>query len=257
MQKYHIDPCRRSLTAARTMSILEILNRPGPARVSDIVRQGSLSRGAVCRILNTLESEGYVTREQSEKTYRLTRRVMNLSIGYGIEDVVANTSSSVISELSRKIVWPINLTIPRGSDIETLATTEHGNPFAISHSRVGGRTPIVRTATGCAILAAADQKLRDTYFNVIEQSGVFVEILEEFKSRVQMARREKFATYHADGAKEASVAVAIVSSGKPVVGLGVKYIASAVSYSSLLKDIVPLLFEAARQIESNDEWGEL
>lgn len=254
MQKYQTDPCRSSLTAVRTMSILEILNRSNPARVSDIVRQGTLSRGAVCRILNALENEGYVTRERSEKKYRLTRRVMNLSIGYGVEDAVLNSSKSVISELSQQIIWPIILTSPKGTDIETLITTEHENPFAISRSRLGDKKPIINSASGCAFLAAASEQMRKNYFNLIEQTGVTAEKLQEFTYRVNMARFHNYAVYQEDESKEASVAVAIVADGKPVAMLTIKYIASAVSYSSMFKELVPLLFDSARKIESSDEW---
>lgn len=253
MQKFQTDPHRKLVTAVRTMSVLEILNRCNPARVSDIVRQGTLSRGAVCRILNTLESEGYVARERRQKTYRLTRRVLNLSMGYGADDVVVNSARNVISELSQQTVWPIILTGLRGPDIETLATTEYDNPFAISRSRLGNRIPIVNTASGCVLLAAENKRLRNNYLDLIEQTGVTVEMIAAFKSRVEVARCQKYAAYQEKGAQEACVAVAIVINGRPVAGLAIKYIASAVSYSSMVNDLVPLLFESAIQIESRDE----
>ncbi len=77
--RYHVPNLDRALM------ILEFLaSEPHGCGVSEIARRMELPKNSVFRIVSTLHAHGYLNRRDSDKTYRLSRKL--LSLGYAAID---------------------------------------------------------------------------------------------------------------------------------------------------------------------------
>ena len=64
-----------------------------------------MPRATVLRLLETLESRGYVARDQTGGPFRLT----GLAAGLGDGLVLGLVSGPILSELGREITWPADV----------------------------------------------------------------------------------------------------------------------------------------------------
>ena len=57
-------------------------------------------------MLETLEHEGYVTRNPTNSGYRVTGRTLQLSRGYDIHQRIGQASEPILAEFRKAIGWP-------------------------------------------------------------------------------------------------------------------------------------------------------
>jgi IclR family mhp operon transcriptional activator len=145
--------------------VLREVNRSGGIRVGDVARALDLPRPTVYRLLETLEELGYIARSASDDRFRVTRRALSLGDGYDPGVVICQAAASYLAELSKDLVWPVDLSIYENAAMVVQETTHSRSPLSIDRGMIGKRLPMLRTSAGRAYLAACPRRERDLIVN--------------------------------------------------------------------------------------------
>ena len=149
----------------RGLDVLHEINRSGGIRAGDVARQLELPRPTVYRLLETLEELGYVARSASDDRFRVTRRASSLGDGYDPGVVICQAAAPYLAELSRTLVWPVDLSTYENAAMVVQETTHSRSPLSIDRGMIGKRLPMLRTSAGRAYLAACPAHERELILN--------------------------------------------------------------------------------------------
>ena len=155
----------------RGLDILQEVNRSGGIRAGEIARRLDLPRPTVYRLLETLEELGYVARSASDNRFRVTRRASSLGDGYDPGVVICQAAAPFIADLSKRLIWPVDLSTYENAAMVVQETTHQRSPLSIDRGMIGRRVPMLRTATGRAYLAHCPDRERDVIINHVRRIG--------------------------------------------------------------------------------------
>ena len=257
----------RSLTGAdyknvhglmRGLAVLHALNRAheGAATAGELSKQTGLHRTTVRRLLETLMSEGYVRRSDSDDSYRLHLKVRELSDGFTDDEWISQIASPMLGELLKQVVWPSDLTTASGDAMVIRETTHRFSALSFHRSMVGRRMPMLCSASGRAYFAFCDQRERDELRRLmIESDGENAglarnpELLQRLVAKVQ---GDGYGTNYGDWKQEehvAAIAVPIRHRGQVLACLNVVCLKRAVTLEALIERYLPPLRSAVADIE--------
>jgi len=153
------EPALKSLDVA--LRVLEALDNGAPERgISDLSRELGVSKAAVYRILSTLSMRGYVTRNPATSQYAIGPRLRRFShVASGKLDVQTMARPFMI-QLRDATLDTVHLAVLEGGEAVYIAKEDGLHPVQVT-SRVGGRCPAHCVATGKALLAYADETVRE------------------------------------------------------------------------------------------------
>ncbi|MEW6640356.1 MAG: DNA-binding transcriptional regulator [Pseudomonadota bacterium] len=238
----------------RGLDVLHEVNRSGGIRAGDVARQLDLPRPTVYRLLETLEELGYVARSASDDRFRVTRRASSLGDGYDPGVVICQAAAPCLAELSRQLVWPVDLSTYENAAMVVQETTHPRSPLSIDRGMIGKRLPMLRTSAGRAYLAACPPRERDVIVSHLRrideaedrpllETGRLARMIEETAQRGYGVRSE--GEYNA---KTSSIAVPIVR-GDIVFGcISIIWIRSALALDEAIAAFAAPLQEAAAAI---------
>ncbi len=238
----------------RGLDVLHEVNRSGGIRAGDVARQLDLPRPTVYRLLETLEELGYVVRSASDDRFRVTRRASSLGDGYDPRIGICAAAAPHLVELSRRLVWPVDLSTYSDAAMVIQETTHPRSPLSIDRGMIGERLPMLRTSAGRAYLAACDAREHDVIVSHLHHLDEPEDrpFLEPARLSELMAQtRQRGFAIRSDGEfkpKTASIAVAIVR-GETVFGcLSIIWIRSALSLEDALRRFVKPMQDTANAI---------
>lgn len=149
----------------RGLDVLHEVNRSGGIRAGDVARALDLPRPTVYRLLETLEELGYVARSASDDRFRVTRLALSLGDGYDPGVVICQAAAPHLAELSKTLVWPVDLSTYENAAMVVQETTHSRSPLSIDRGMIGKRLPMLRTSAGRAYLAACPARERELIVN--------------------------------------------------------------------------------------------
>ncbi|WP_326537462.1 IclR family transcriptional regulator [Pseudorhodoferax sp.] len=117
----------------------------------ECARRLNLPRSTVFRLLNTLESMGFLERSESGTEYRLGMSVLRLGFDYLSSLELTDLGQPILARLSGATNYPGNLVVRDGRSIVYVAKVAPPTPFA-STVRVGTRLPAHATVFGRVLL---------------------------------------------------------------------------------------------------------
>lgn len=238
----------------RGLDVLREVNRSGGIRAGDVARQLDLPRPTVYRLLETLEDLGYVARSASDDRFRVTRRALSLGDGYDPGVVICQAAAPHLAELSKKLVWPVDLSTYENAAMVIQETTHSRSPLSIDRGMIGRRLPMLRTSAGRAYLAACSPSERDLIINQLRrideaEDRPFLE--DERLQRMIAETAERGYGIRSEGEfnpKTASIAVSIVRDDVVFGCISIIWIRSALTLDEALAKFVAPLREAAAAI---------
>jgi DNA-binding IclR family transcriptional regulator len=144
----------------RSLDVLEFLAERGEAGAGEISQRLALPRASVYRLLNTLETRGYIARAPQSKRFRL---------GLAIQALASQASSSLVVSLAAPALADLCLTTGETANLGVLS----GGRIFYGASRDGANVPRMpasvgeeiephATAIGKAILALVPSRDRAT-----------------------------------------------------------------------------------------------
>ncbi|KRP90957.1 transcriptional regulator [Bradyrhizobium yuanmingense] len=238
----------------RGLDVLHEVNRSGGIRAGDVARALDLPRPTVYRLLETLEELGYIARSASDDRFRVTRRALSLGDGYDPGVVICQAAAPYLADLSKKLVWPVDLSTYENAAMVVQETTHSRSPLSIDRGMIGKRLPMLRTSAGRAYLAACPARERDLIINHLRRidevddrpfldQGRLDRMIAETAARGYAIRSE--GEYNP---KTASIAVAIVRDGAVFGCISIIWIRSALGIEEAVAQFASQLLETASAI---------
>jgi IclR family mhp operon transcriptional activator len=241
----------------RGLDVLHEVNRSGGIRAGDVARRLDLPRPTVYRLLETLEELGYVARSSSDDRFRVTRRASSLGDGYDPGVVICQAAAPHLAELSRRLVWPVDLSTYENAAMVIQETTHPRSPLSIDRGMIGKRLPMLRTSAGRAYLAACPEGERDVilkHLRRIDDADDRPYFAAETLDRViDDARQRGYAIRDAGefNPKTSSIAVAIVREGIVLGCISIIWIRSALSLSEAIATFAGPMQQVAAEIDAS------
>ena len=238
----------------RGLDVLREVNRSGGIRAGDVARQLSLPRPTVYRLLETLEDLGYVARSASDDRFRVTRRALSLGDGYDPGVVISQAAAPYLAELSKSLVWPVDLSTYENAAMVIQETTHSRSPLSIDRGMIGRRLPMLRTSAGRAYLAACGPSERDLIINHLRRideadDGPFLEPERLQRMIADTAKRGYGIRSEGEfNPKTASIAVAIAREDVVFGCISIIWIRSALALDEAIAKFVAPLRNAAAAI---------
>ncbi|MCS3730736.1 DNA-binding transcriptional regulator [Bradyrhizobium betae] len=238
----------------RGLDVLQEVNRSGGIRAGDVARALDLPRPTVYRLLETLEELGYVARSASDDRFRVTRRALSLGDGYDPGVVICQAAAPFLAELSKILVWPVDLSTYENAAMVVQETTHSRSPLSIDRGMIGKRLPMLRTSAGRAYLAACPARERDLivgHLRRIDEADDRPFLDEARLDRMIVEVQAQGYAIRSEGEynpKTASIAVPIVRNGAVYGCISIIWIRSALRIEEAVAQFASQLQETAAAI---------
>lgn len=134
----------------KAIDLLECL-AAAPLSAADISRQIGVAKPTVYRLLGTLQSRGFVTKEQGSGRYMLGKAARALGGAGGAGDLISLTRPFT-ARLAAAYGETVNVAVKSGSEVLYLDVLQSGHRLR-TDMPAGGRDHLHSTALGKAILA--------------------------------------------------------------------------------------------------------
>lgn len=144
----------------RGLDVLRAVNELRDASVAALHKETGLDKATIVRMLETLEHEGYVTRNPSNTGYITTGRTLQLSRGYDLHHRIALLCEPILAEFRQTIGWPSDVALFDHDAMIVVQTSRESGPLFFNR-RPGFRAPILETSIGRAYLAFCADSERD------------------------------------------------------------------------------------------------
>jgi len=156
---------------ARGLHLLEALGELGWTRPGALAAYAGIDRSTVYRLLNTLEQLGYLVRREDDGAVALTAKVAQLADGVRDDEAVAQIVAPILRDLTAAILWPSDFASFTGGAVTIQVSTHRLSPVSVYRRVVGKHRPLVRSALGRAILAAAGRAEREAMLGIVARLG--------------------------------------------------------------------------------------
>jgi len=146
-------------TVLKAIDLLEALARAeGSCGVTELAKQLGLTKSNVHRLLKTLESRGFVSRDPEDSRYALALRLWELGSSVIDRLDVKRVAGPHLQQLAERTRETVHLSMLQEGDVVYVDKIDSPEPVR-AYSRVGGRAPSYCVATGKALLAYAPEEL--------------------------------------------------------------------------------------------------
>lgn len=141
----------RSLS--KGLAVLKTINQHGAMSLMDISRTCDMPYPTASRIVQTLVLEGLIERDIRRKWYRPTSLVRSLAQGYKKKVHLSDVAQPHISNLTRKIGWPITISTHVGPNMVVETSTHHMTSMCYYNPEPGFSLPLLECSAGLAYLS--------------------------------------------------------------------------------------------------------
>ncbi|SNZ19257.1 IclR family transcriptional regulator [Cohaesibacter gelatinilyticus] len=207
---------------AKALDVLEAFqNSSGALTVKDVAELNDETQSSVQRSIYTLETLGYLEREEAGKRYVPGRACLRPVYGYLRNNRFLETATPYLIDLSERFATRADLTVLEGTDIVYLSRIPSRDEL-LNLSPLGRRWPAIHTASGRAILAAMKDDERDEVLSASSFSKTTPHSLTTLESIVRAIEDIKKSGYSYQSEEvllgAASVGAAIVGTNGEVQG---------------------------------------
>jgi IclR family transcriptional regulator, mhp operon transcriptional activator len=195
----------------------------GPSSADELARRTGLHRTTVYRLLDTLQGDGFVKRDEESGRYAPTAQVRQLSDGLTVRDAASQAALPAMFALTNAIKWPSDLGVFDAGAVVIRESTHPFSPLSVHRALVGRRRLFLNSALGRAILAAASPELRGDMIGIAAASDYPDARLAKDSSAVQKlvgkVHRDGYASSINDAEPNVSaIALPVVVTGRGVIG---------------------------------------
>lgn len=158
-EEYLLSSVKNALRLLRSFS----LDTP-EKKVTDLAAELGLGKSTISRLLNTLASEGFVTKDPETQKYRLGLTILNLNTVVTSNLEINRESQPILQRLVDEIGETATIAVLEDTAVVYLNRVECKHPVQIL-SHVGRRNPLHCTSSGKAILAYQNQDFIEGYID--------------------------------------------------------------------------------------------
>jgi IclR family mhp operon transcriptional activator len=154
----------------RALDVLSLVSEAGEITASAIARRLGLPQPTVVRLLETLESCGYVYRRSDGRGYSVSARTKTLSRGYDARSRLIQIARPQIDILHAEVGWPSNLAVREGRSM-VIAYSNRAAYGMSMPGRLGAQIPFLATGVGMVYLAHMPAAARAALLSGLASSG--------------------------------------------------------------------------------------
>ncbi len=244
---------------SRGLAVLQCLTAlpQGRASAGDVARQTGIHRTTVRRLLETLQREGFVERNDNDGSFQLTIKIRQLGESLTDHEWVSSLAAPILRRLSEQVVWPCDLSIPNGTAMVIRDSTHHFSPLSFHRGMIGTRLPMLRTAMGRAYLAFSREEVRAAVLRLIlddpDPSARITGSPFPIEEIIRRTREQGFGMNYREwqpDEKTATIALPIMNKTEDVVAcINIIVNTVGITVDKMKSDLLPELRAAASAIE--------
>ena len=237
----------------RGLEVMQIVNQHNGIKAHDVARLSKIPRPTVYRLLETLETSGFIVVGPSDDRWRPTLQAKSLSSGFRDEAWIAQSAMPSMMALGRKILWPVDLVTFRNFLMVVRESTHAHSPLSVDVGMVGRQLPLLLTSGGRAYLAFSPEAERAAVLDGLKESLRPEDALA--KKTISVDRlldqvRSLGVGFRAEGyrANTSSISAPIMLDGRVQACLTVIWIKSAMSLEEGISRYRELLVQTCKSI---------
>jgi IclR family mhp operon transcriptional activator len=238
----------------RAFDVLSAIGQAESSTIAELTKELKLPKATVIRLLETLVTAGYITRDKGRSGFRLTDKVYRLTRFQSAPFLIQAFRPRAL-ELSRAFKWPVSVAVLDRDAMTIIYSTMMESP--ISWVPSGRRLPLLTRAIGRAYIAYCSDEKRRLLFKMIQQSShpenKLVGNARYVKNMIEDVRRKGYAERDpkVKPVTQATIAVPLIVDADVVATMGMTYYVSAVDRDEAAKRYAPSLKSAAADIAIN------
>lgn len=162
--------------------------------LSDIARCTNISKSTACRLLQTLESEGFIHQNGLENTYRLGSSLMSLAYISINQFPFLKELTPFLKNLTSFTKETSYISLLENQDVIYLKKEE--SPFRVQlRSNIGRRNPAYCTGSGLAMLAFLEEEEINSIFpeELYQFTTNTIATREQLHSELEIVRKQGYA----------------------------------------------------------------
>jgi DNA-binding IclR family transcriptional regulator len=243
-------------TVVNALRLLEAFRDEDELGVTELSRRLALHKNNVFRLLATLEKEGYVEQSFDGGCYRLGVRCLELGQSFFRSRSLVQRARPTLEELAARTRESAHLAVMRDFEVVHVDGVVPDR-LAMTRSRVGIRLPLHCTALGKILLGCSPERVREAYDRDVVDGGELIPrtpatIVDPHKlfEHVGAAAVRGYAIDLEECEHGLGCAAAPIfdEEGEVVAALSVSGLLFRMSSEQLLKEVVPLVTQAATRI---------
>ena len=133
--------------------LLSALSSPAPCRLKDLAAQTGLDKASILRVLETLIEQGYVVRDNGQKTYHLGDQAILLGLAMQQRMPVVHQARPYMLRVAANSGDTALLLQRMGGESVCMDREFGGYPIRANYLEVGTRRPLGLSSGGLALLA--------------------------------------------------------------------------------------------------------
>lgn len=225
------EPRYRAPALEKGLDIVEVLAaspRPMPPKLISEKLNKSVSE--LFRMVQVLESRGYVAMAENQSGYELTNKLFSLGMSRGVSKNLLDHAIPAMRTLSENILQACHLVV--ASDDQVVVIGQMDAPAAPSfHIRVGFRQNMVEATAGSVLYAFQKPKVQKAWHDGLRPS-VSEEEWAGFEDQARMAGAQGYlAAKSAYSESITDIVCPVFNDGGIVAALSIPYIKSKLSVS--------------------------
>lgn len=177
-------------TVGRAIEVLHVIGA-SPQGVPEVAATLKINRHAAYRLLHTLETHGMVQRDQQGR-YCLGLRMWELGIAANPHVAVIAAARPQAQQLLEKFGETVHLAIYDAGDVVYIDKLDGAHTLR-TYTRLGGRAPALRVATGKALAAFLPSDEYEQLFARQVEAGLNADEVGRLRAESARIREEGFA----------------------------------------------------------------
>jgi IclR family mhp operon transcriptional activator len=237
----------------RGLDVLLAVNQKHAAKIREITELTGIPRPTVYRLLETLQTQGYIDQSLTDDCWRATLKAKSLSSGFRDENWVAQHAVPHMISLGKKVLWPVDLVTFQNFEMVVRESTHSISPFSIDHGVVGQSLPLLETSGGrCYLAFCSDSeralildglgKLKRQKAGYLQSAPNLEFILDQTRALGMGFRREGFREH------TMSLSAPIWAEDRVIACLTLVWIASAMPFEKALVEHSSDLLDTASRV---------
>jgi len=236
---------------ARGLAVIESFDEAQAAMtLSDMARRTGLSRGAVARILHTLEKLGYV--RSDGRQFSLLPRTLKLGYAYLSSQPLWRLAHPMLEAVAHDTGNACSLSVLDGEEIVYVTWVSAGR-LVYDYVGVGGRLPAFCASMGRVLLAALTDAALDSFFSRAKLTPRTPRTITDparLRATIAAVRRNGYGTQDEEielGQRAVAVPVRD-SSGATIAAINVTGAAHRQTMKALIESALPVLRREAKHL---------
>ncbi|HZG73929.1 MAG TPA: IclR family transcriptional regulator [Chondromyces sp.] len=213
-------------------------------KVTDLARSLGLAKSTVSRLLSTLASEGFVTKDPETQKYRLGLSILNLNTVLTSHLEVTRESQKILKELVKEIDETVHISVVEEKHVVYLNRVECSHPVQIL-SHIGRRNPLHCTSSGKVLLAYQKEEFINQYLEsgLVSYTDQTINDPVLLKESLESIREQGF------GTSSEELRVGVTSIASPIYDYTgkVNYALSVIGPTHRMNPHNPLLIKKVKQ----------